>query len=118
MGDFYPLSAYSTSGTSWMGWQFHRDELGEGLVQAFRRQDCADEVKTFLLQGLDPSTEYVVTDRDTQVSERKTGRVLMEQGWTFTDLPGVPRQSSPIAEPAFRDRTASLTWVIWCPKAP
>jgi len=39
-GDFHPLGPYSTSGDAWMGWQFHRDDLGEGLVQVFRRQDC------------------------------------------------------------------------------
>ncbi len=82
-GDFYPLGPYSTSGTAWMGWQFHRDDLGEGLVQAFRRQECPDKVRKFRLQGLDSSAEYVVTDRDANLSLRMSGRALMEQGWTF-----------------------------------
>ncbi len=82
-GDFYPLGPYSTSGDAWMGWQFHRDDLGEGLVQVFRRQDCPDEARTFRLQGLDLSAEYVITDRDANTSQRMSGRALIEQGWTF-----------------------------------
>ena len=85
-GDFYPLSPYSTSTKIWMAWQFHRDDSGEGLVQAFRRQDCPDESAGFRLHGLEESAEYIITDRDTNRSLRRTGRSLMEQGLTF-DLP-------------------------------
>ncbi len=82
-GDFYPLSDYSTSNNSWMAWQFHRDDLSEGLVQAFRRQDCPDKSAEFRLHGLDALAEYIITDRDTNRSLRRSGRALMERGLTF-----------------------------------
>ena len=36
-GDYYPLTPYSLDDTAWMAWQFDRPDLGEGVVQAFRR---------------------------------------------------------------------------------
>jgi alpha-galactosidase len=39
LGDFYPLSSYSLENDVWMVWQFDRPDLGEGVVQAFRRKE-------------------------------------------------------------------------------
>ena len=36
-GDYYPLTSYSLENDVWMAWQFDCPELGEGMVQAFRR---------------------------------------------------------------------------------
>lgn len=38
-GRFLPVGGYDlAANTAWMAWQAHRADLGEGLVQAFRRQ--------------------------------------------------------------------------------
>jgi alpha-galactosidase len=79
-GDFYPLGPYSTAADAWMAWQFHREDLGEGLVQAFRRQQSPVERETYRLAGLEPTAEYSLTNRDDPTPSRMTGRQLMEQG--------------------------------------
>ncbi len=38
-GDYYPLTPYNRDDTQWIAWQFHRPDLGTGLVQAFRRKN-------------------------------------------------------------------------------
>jgi alpha-galactosidase len=88
-GDFYPLGSYSTATGAWMAWQFHRSDLGEGLVQAFRRQESPAAAATYRLQGLEPGATYAVTDLDKQQPVRMTGRELMERGVT-THLPQRP----------------------------
>ena len=52
-GDFYPLGSYSTAKDAWMAWQFHRADLDEGVVQAFRREESPVTTATYRLQGLD-----------------------------------------------------------------
>jgi alpha-galactosidase len=88
-GDFYPLGSYSTASDAWMAWQFHRPDLGEGLLQAFRRQDSPTAAATYRLYGLEPTAEYAVTNADDQASRQMTGRDLMERGLTI-DLPDCP----------------------------
>ncbi|NIA16688.1 MAG: hypothetical protein GWP08_21770 [Nitrospiraceae bacterium] len=60
MGDYYPLTPYSLAEDAWIAWQFDRPEVGQGMVQAFRRaeSDCAS--MTLPLQGLDPDAVYTV----------------------------------------------------------
>lgn len=82
-GDFYPLGPYSTAPDAWMAWQYHRNDLGEGLVQAFRRQNSPADRATYRLAGLDPTAEYSLTDLDAPKPCRMTGRALMEQGLTI-----------------------------------
>ncbi len=53
-GDFHPLTPWSTNRQDFIAWQFHRPDLGEGLVQAFRRDQCIYEAARFKLVGLDP----------------------------------------------------------------
>ena len=65
-GDFYPLSAYSTTDDVWMVWQFDRPDLSAGLVQAFRRRECPYVSAQYNLRGLEPDAHYVVSDVDTE----------------------------------------------------
>ncbi len=90
LGDFYPLTEYSTTRDSWMAWQFDRPERGEGFVQAFRRDKCIFEVGRLQLQGLDPTANYEVTDLDLDKSRQMGGRELTEKGLlvTISDRPG------------------------------
>jgi len=83
-GDYYPLTPYSLEKNVWMAWQFDRPELGEGLVQAFRRSEASEETAVFKLAGLDPEATYVVTDVDAKQPRQITGRELLEKGLTIT----------------------------------
>lgn len=64
LGDYYPLTPYSLDTASWMAWQFYRPDLGEGVVQAFRRPDSTSDVLTVKLRGLDPKRRYRVENLD------------------------------------------------------
>src|SRR3984957_7447828 len=92
-GDYYPLlpcSANSDCGTDpskersaafeWAAWQFNRPEEGDGMVQAFRRDEDTEPAKDLRLRGLDPGATYEVTDLDVKTSVRVSGKDLMRSG--------------------------------------
>jgi alpha-galactosidase len=79
-GDYYPLTEYSLSHENWMAWQFHRDDVAQGLVQVFRRKDSPYQAARFKLHGLEPDADYIVTDRDSKRETTKSGRNLMDEG--------------------------------------
>ncbi|MBN2129998.1 MAG: alpha-galactosidase, partial [Sedimentisphaerales bacterium] len=79
-GDYYPLTPYSVDQTTWAAWQFDRPELGEGLVQAFRRAESDEESLVVKLQGLEPAAEYRLTDIDTGRTRQFSGSDLMKHG--------------------------------------
>jgi len=89
-GDFYPLTPYSLENDVWMAWQFNRSDIGEGMVQVFRRADSFYESARFKLNGLDPDATYTLTNFDLPDKINMTGRELMEKGLpiTITDQPG------------------------------
>jgi alpha-galactosidase len=74
----------------WMAWQFDRPELGEGMMQAFRRDKTEETTKTFRLRGLDPAEQYEVTNLDVETPSKMSGKDLMERGLTveIKDKPG------------------------------
>lgn len=90
VGDFYPLTPYSVEKDTWMAWQFNRPEMGDGMVQAFRRDKCSLESGRFKLSGLDPDSHYQVIDLDRNEPQEVDGRSLMEQGLlvTIPEQPG------------------------------
>jgi len=63
-GDYYPLTPHTLDKTSWIAWQFHRADLGESLVQAFRRPEAANETLTVKLRGLAPQQRYEIENLD------------------------------------------------------
>lgn len=75
---------YSLSTEVWMAWQYDRPDLGEGMVQAFRRPDNTEEYQTYKLRGLNPDTNYIVTNLDVNQPQKRTGRDLMETGLKIT----------------------------------
>ena len=83
LGDYYPLTSYSLGKDVWMAWQFHRPDLGEGMVQVFRRDESPYESACFKLHGLDATANYEVENLDGG-KELRTGAELMEQGLTVT----------------------------------
>jgi alpha-galactosidase len=80
LGDFYPLTSYSTDPKVWMAWQYDRPEIGVGLVQAFRRRDSPLSEQRFPLNGLDTNAQYVVRDLDTDDEIQISGAELVERG--------------------------------------
>jgi len=81
LGDFYPLTSYTTSNDAWLAWQFDRPEEGRGVVQAFRRTQSVYESARFKLRGLEVSARYVATDVDNPDGSREvTGAELVERG--------------------------------------
>lgn len=80
-GDFYPLTPYSLDAHDWMAWQFDRPDVGEGMVQAFRREGSPYEVARFNLCGLEESATYIVTNQDLPEEPYEvSGGALMKQG--------------------------------------
>jgi alpha-galactosidase len=90
LGDYYPLTPYSLSEEVWIAWQFDRPDLGEGIIQAFRRKESPYTSARLKLRGLDPAARYAVTNLDTPGSAEMTGRELVEQGLqtAIADQPG------------------------------
>jgi alpha-galactosidase len=88
-GDYYPLTTYSLDDDAWVAWQFDRSDLGEGMVQAFRRRDSMYAAIGFQLKGLDPNAVYIVTNMDRKGSKRMTGRQLMD-GYLLIEITEKP----------------------------
>jgi alpha-galactosidase len=89
LGDYYPLTPYSTETGSWMAWQFDRPEKGDGVVQVFRRQDSIYEAAHLPLRGLDPGATYRLDDVDGGEARVLSGRELAEAGLPVS----VPRRA-------------------------
>ena len=89
-GDYYPLTPFSTASDAWMAWQFDKPEIGEGMVQAFRRQDSYHLGCQFKLSGLDPAARYEIKNLDTPDEVVVTGQELMQKGLKviIEDQPG------------------------------
>ncbi len=90
-GDFYPLTSWTRDNTVWMAWQFDRPEVGEGMVQVFRRHESFYESARVKLQGLDPKADYLITNLDAGANQRCNGRELLNDGLhiTIAEKPGV-----------------------------
>ncbi len=84
-GDFYPLTPFTTSNDAWMAWQFDRPEIGQGVVQAFRRAGSIYESARVKLRGLQPDARYSVTDIDNPKTKQIiNGGDLMQKGLLVT----------------------------------
>ncbi len=92
-GDYYPMLPCSensdcktdpskelSAAFEWAAWQFNRPEEGDGMVQAFRREENGEAAKTLPLRGLDPAATYEVTDLDLKTPTTASGKDLMQQG--------------------------------------
>jgi alpha-galactosidase len=81
-GDYYPLTPYNRATDQWIAWQFHRADLNEGVIQAFRRSEAANETLIVKLRGLDANATYEVENLDGG-KETRTGAELM-RGYDIT----------------------------------
>ena len=77
LGDYYPLTPYSLDQGAWIAFQFDRPEKGEGMVEAFRRDQAGETSLVVKLRGLNPAARYAVTNLDTGLNQVVTGGSLM-----------------------------------------
>jgi alpha-galactosidase len=78
--DYYPLTPYDSGPGAWIAWQFNRPEKGDGMVQAFRRDQCGDAARTVHLAHLDASAKYEIDDMDSPTPRIVSGSELMQTG--------------------------------------
>ena len=76
-GDFYPLTPHSVTDDTWIAYQFHREDLRQGMVLAFRRPKCPVPIVCLKLRGLSPNARYEVHFDNSDVRVF-TGRQLAE----------------------------------------
>ncbi len=79
-GDYYPLTPFSKATDSWVAWQFHRPELGMGVVQALRHVDAPDGAFTARLSGLKSDALYALSNPETGETAQVGGDELMNAG--------------------------------------
>jgi alpha-galactosidase len=79
-GDYYPLTPYSHDRNVWMAWEFVRPDKGDGMIQAFRREDCATAETQLKLQHLKADARYEFTDVDSGRTTRLSGTEAMTEG--------------------------------------
>jgi alpha-galactosidase len=90
MGDYYPLTPHSLDNNVWLAWQFDLPDAGEGMVQAFRRDQCSDNASQLKLRGLERQAQYTIRNFDQEETQVFTGQELMENGLPIQipDAPG------------------------------
>jgi alpha-galactosidase len=76
LGDFYPLTEYSTSDEVWAAFQWDRPEERDGIILAFRRPLAASSTITIRPQGLEPDADYEIVYEDYGITVYKSGREL------------------------------------------
>ncbi len=92
-GDYYPLlpcsansdcpsdpSKERSAAFEWAAWQFNRPEQGDGMVQAFRREEDGDSAQNLRLRGLDAAAMYEVANLDDTTPKTFSGKDLMQTG--------------------------------------
>lgn len=100
VGAWYPLLPYSRAKDAWMASQFHRPDLGEGMVLAFRREESPYRTAEVRLRGLDPDATYELAYDSSGEHVRARGADLLRS--FLLTLPE-PRSSELIAYRAVRD---------------
>lgn len=81
-GDYYPLTPYSQDSSVWIAWQFNEPETGSGMIQAFRRQDSAEESVNLNLNEIEAEAKYIFTNLD-EDSFELTGHELIQNGFNI-----------------------------------
>jgi len=76
VGAWYPLTPYSRSKSDWLASQYHRPDLQEGMILAFRRADCPRATLDVSLQGLEADAEYELQFDSSGETQRVPGAQL------------------------------------------
>lgn len=79
VGDYYPLTDYSLNQRDWMAYQFHRPDLGAGIVMVFRRRESPYRSMEVALHGLEPAATYTLRSETSGKVTEGRGAALMQQ---------------------------------------
>jgi len=77
VGDWYGLTPWSRASNQWLVSQYHREDLGEGMILAFRRENC-DSAISVRPNALHRNTRYVLKSLVTGQERHETGASLMD----------------------------------------
>jgi alpha-galactosidase len=78
IGAWYPLFPYSRIRNQWMGSQYHRPDLNEGMILVFRRPLSPYRTAELIFRGLDAEATYQLIHENTGKKELIEGSQLME----------------------------------------
>lgn len=78
VGDWYPLTPYNRRPDGWLGSQYHRADLGEGMVLVFRREKTPQASIQVQLKGLDPEVTYRLQSQTGGLTRELTGKQLTD----------------------------------------
>jgi alpha-galactosidase len=78
IGAWYPLLPYTRSPRDWMASQYHRPDLGEGMILAYRHAESPYRSVDVKLHGLDAGATYELRWESTGHTRRATGAELMQ----------------------------------------
>ena len=87
-GAWYPLLPYTPDPRAWMAVQYHRPDLGEGMVLVFRHRDSPYQTADLPLHGLDPQATYELYSSGTDKKSTAQGAELMKQWLVTIPQPG------------------------------
>ena len=82
-GDIYPLMPITVALDQMMAWQLHRADLNEGIILAFRREQCPSLAIAPKLRGLDPKKTYrldFIDDARKKTTRMISGKELLNTG--------------------------------------
>jgi alpha-galactosidase len=76
--DYYPLTKSLNNQTDsvWLAYQLNRPDQNDGIIIAFRRNECSTESITVKLHGLENDSAYELTDDDSGKKEIRKGAEL------------------------------------------
>lgn len=77
VGAWYPLLPYSREPDKWMAVQYHRPDLGEGMILAFRRPESPYPSVEVALRGLEPEAAYQLAYDTAGTQREASGKALM-----------------------------------------
>jgi alpha-galactosidase len=78
-GAWYPLLPYSRAKDGWIASQYHRADLGAGMILAFRREQSPFRTAELKLRGLESTAAYELTYDIAGRKLRATGADLMNR---------------------------------------
>jgi alpha-galactosidase len=79
IGAWYPLLPYSRDPSQWLAVQYHRPDLGEGMILAFRRRESPYNSVQVSLHGLEAGAIYELSSDNSGKKSRVKGKDLMTE---------------------------------------
>ena len=84
-GDYYQILDPRYDFKSWQAYEVYREDMGEGALVVFIRENVIDTERVLCLKGLEAEATYRITDSDgIAPALERTGRALMTEGFTVT----------------------------------